>query len=450
LHKLLENSSWLMIDKLSKLFPGIIIMALIARYLGPEEFGIWNYALALTTIVGSLAILGMDKIAVKELLNNEQQQGSIVGTIIFMRLIAAITCMLVSTSIVMLSRQHQQLYLYCTIFSSLIIVLQSFDVLDYFYQAKNQVKRVIIPKVVVFLIFCAIKLLIIYLHGTLITFLWTAVIELLVTYAIIVTIYWYYHTPGHPLQVSLFLAKTLLAQGWPLVISGLVVVLFLKIDLVLLDVLANPATLGEYVSAAKISELWYAVPTVLSVAMLPGLIQQKKNNKTAYIHTLEKWLRLSFWLSFAIAVFVTLTAHILIPFLYGAGYSAASLMLMIHIWASIPVFTSIVLVQYLFVEGEYKIYLYANTSGLIVNVVVNLFLIPAYGGTGAAIATVVAYTTVYSVLVALDKSRQGYLLTKKVFHPLLLLSDVRQLGSSVKIFAGKLFTLNQKNTITNE
>jgi O-antigen/teichoic acid export membrane protein len=450
LHKLLENSSWLMIDKLSKLFPGIIIMALIARYLGPEEFGIWNYALALTTIVGSLAILGMDKIAVKELLNNEQQQGSIVGTIIFMRLIAAIPCMLVSTGIVMLSRQHQQLYLYCTIFSSLIIVLQSFDVLDYFYQAKNQVKRVIIPKVVVFLIFCAIKLLIIYLHGTLITFLWTAVIELLVTYAIIVTIYWYYHTPGHPLQVSLFLAKTLLAKGWPLVISGLVVVLFLKIDLVLLDVLANPATLGEYVSAAKISELWYAVPTVLSVAMLPGLIQQKKNNKTAYIHTLEKWLRLSFWLSFAIAVFVTLTAHILIPFLYGAGYSAASLMLMIHIWASIPVFTSIVLVQYLFVEGEYKIYLYANTSGLIVNVVVNLFLIPAYGGTGAAIATVVAYTTVYSVLVALDKSRQGYLLTKKVFHPLLLLSDIRQLGSSVKIFAGKLFTLNQKNTITNE
>jgi O-antigen/teichoic acid export membrane protein len=450
LHKLLENSSWLMIDKLSKLFPGIIIMALIARYLGPEEFGIWNYALALTTIVGSLAILGMDKIAVKELINNEQQQGSIVGTIIFMRLIAAITCMLVSTGIVMLSRQHQQLYLYCTIFSSLIIVLQSFDVLDYFYQAKNQVKRVIIPKVVVFLIFCAIKLLIIYLHGTLITFLWTAVIELLVTYAIIVTIYWYYHTPGHPLQVSLFLAKTLLAKGWPLVISGLVVVLFLKIDLVLLDVLANPATLGEYVSAAKISELWYAVPTVLSVAMLPGLIQQKKNNKTAYIHTLEKWLRLSFWLSFAIAVFVTLTAHIIIPFLYGAGYSAASLMLMIHIWASIPVFTSIVLVQYLFVEGEYKIYLYANTSGLIVNVVVNLFLIPAYGGKGAAIATVVAYTTVYSVLVALDKSRQGYLLTKKVFHPLLLLSDIRQLGSSVKIFAGKLFTLNQKNTITNE
>jgi len=444
LHKLFENSGWLLIDKLSKLFPGIIIMALIARHLGPEAFGIWNYALALTTIVGSAAILGMDKLALKEILHHEQKQGTIVATVILMRIVAGIICMAISIGIVWFAREHQQLYIYCTVFSALIIVLQSFDVLDYFYQAKHNVKKVIIPKVTVFIIFCAIKLLIIYLDGSLIAFLWASVIELVVTYLVIIGVYGYYNTADFTLRIDRTLAKTLLAQSWPLMLSNLVVVLFMKIDLVLLDVLSNPGELGKYASAARISELWYAIPTVISVAVLPGLIQKRKNNGNNYLAALEKWLRLSFWLSLGIALLVTFTAHIIIPFLYGEGYAAASRMLMIHVWAGIPVFLSIVLVQYLFVEGEYKIYLYSNLSGLTVNMCVNFFLIPAYGGTGAAIATVAAYTTVYGMLLLFDKSGQGYLLTKKMFHPALALSDIKQVHNNLRIFTTRLFTVHQK------
>lgn len=433
-----------MIDKLSKLFPGIIIMALIARHLGPEEFGIWNYALALTTIVGSVAILGMDKLAVKEILHHEQKQGTIVATVILMRIVAGIICMAISVGIVWFARQHRQLYIYCTVFSALIIVLQSFDVLDYFYQAKHNVKKVIIPKVTVFIAFCAIKLFIIYLDGSLMAFLWTSVIELVVTYLVIIAVYGYYNTADFTLRIDRTLAKTLLAQSWPLMLSNLVVVLFMKIDLVLLDVLSNPGELGKYVSAARISELWYAIPTVISVAMLPGLIQKKKISRNAYLAALEKWLRLSFWLSLGIALLVTCTAHIIIPFLYGEGYAAASRMLMIHVWAGIPVFLSIVIVQYLFVEGEYTIYLYSNLSGLIVNAGINFFVIPVYGGTGAAIATVAAYIMVYGMLLLLDKSGQGYLLTKRMFHPALALSDIKQVHNNLRIFTTRLFTVNQK------
>jgi PST family polysaccharide transporter len=221
----------------------------------------------------------------------------------------------------------------------------------------------------------------------------------------------------------------------------------MKIDLVLLDVLSNAAELGKYVGAARISELWYAIPTVISVAILPGLIQKKKISRNAYLLTLEKWLRLSFWLSAAIAILVTLTAHVIIPFLYGQGYMAASWMLMIHVWAGIPVFLSIVLVQYLFVEGEYKIYLYGNLCGLVVNIGINFFLIPTYGGIGAAIATVAAYATVYGMLLLLDKSGQGYRLTKKMFHPALALSDIKQAHNSLRVFTCNLFTVNQKHYI---
>jgi O-antigen/teichoic acid export membrane protein len=442
LYKLFENSGWLLIDKLSKLFPGIIIMALIGRHLGPEEFGIWNYALALTTIIGSVAILGMDRLAVKEIINNEEKQGTIVSTVILMRICAGIICMAISICIVLFARKHQQLYLYCTIFSALIIILQSFDVLDYFYQAKNKVKRVIIPKVAVFITFCLVKLIIIFLGGTLKAFLWASVIELLLTYLIIIMVFSYHNTADFTMRIDGSLAKTLLRQSWPLILSNLVVILFMKIDLVLLDVLSNPTELGKYVAAARISELWYAIPTVISVAILPTLLQKKKISHDAYLLTLEKWLRLSFWLSAAIAILVTLTAHLIIPLLYGESYTAASWMLMIHVWAGISVFMNIVIVQYLFVEGEYKIYLYAHLYGLMANITINFILIPKYGGIGAAIATVVAYFTVYGALLLLDKSGQGYRLTKKIFHPVLVLSDIKQLNSSLKGFTGKLFTKN--------
>ncbi|SEW49663.1 flippase [Chitinophaga arvensicola] len=446
MHKLFENSGWLLVDKLSKLFPGIIILALIARHLGPEAFGIWNYALALTAIIGNMATLGMERLAVKELIDHEEQQSSIVATIIFMRILAGIACMLISIGFVFITRKNQPLYLYCTVFTSLIIILQSFDVLDYFYQARNSVKKVIIPKVTVFIIFCLVKLMLIYFNAGMPAFLWASVIELVITYLIVLTVYGYQYSSGISSRIDLSLAQSLLLQSWPLILSNLLVVLFMKVDLLLLDLMGSPAELGEYVGAARISELWYAVPTVVAVAILPTLIQKKNSDREAYLLTLEKWLRLSFWLSIAIGVFVTFTASVIIPFLYGPGYVDAPLILMIHIWASAPVFLCIAFVQYLFVEGKYKSYLYGNAAGLLVNVGVNIVLIPRYGGVGAAIATVISYSAVYGTLLLSDKSQQGFLLSKKMFHPGLMLSDVRQVHSSLKIFAGKMLTIHQKTT----
>ncbi|MCW3467871.1 flippase [Chitinophaga nivalis] len=450
MHKVFENSGWLLIDKLSKLFPGLIILALIARQLGPEAFGIWNYAIALTTIAGSIAVLGMDKVAVRELLHREQQQSSIVATILLMRITAAGISMLASMVYVALTRPGQPLYLFCTLFCAINIVLQSFDVFDYFYQAKDDIKKVIIPKVVVFVLFCVIKLIVVLFHATLFTFLWISSLELVITYLIIVIGYGVRYTPHFFSQLDISLGKMLLQQGWPLIFSSLVVVLFVKVDLLLLDALSSSAQLGEYVVAARISELWYAIPTVVSTAILPGLIRKRSDSQTTYLQALEQWLRLSFWVSTAIALLVTCTAHLIISLLYGSQYEYAAYILMIHIWASIPVFLCAVLVQYLIIEGKYKICLYGNIAGLLVNVSLNLVLIRHYGGVGAAISTVAAYFTVFGMLVILDKSRQGWLFTSRMLQPATAFADIRQAHTGFRMFAAKFLSVNPKSPVTHE
>jgi O-antigen/teichoic acid export membrane protein len=449
LHNVFENSIWLLADKLSKLFPGILVLAMLARHLGPEQFGIWSYSIALTTIIGSVAVLGMDKIAVKELIAAESAQAITVPTVIFLRMAAALLCMLLSAGIVLLTRS-QQLYLYCTIFSSFTILFQSFDVLDYFYQVKNSIRSVIIPKVSVFVLFCALKIGVIMMNGSLMAFLWISLLELAVTYSVIVLKYRRQYVSRAFSRIDLRLAGRLLRQCAPLVYASVVVVLFMKVDLILLDYMSSATTLANYVVAARISELWYALPTVAATAMLPGLIRKKNGSREAYLVSLERWIRLSFWLSLCIAVLVTLSAPFLILFLYGPVYASAAGILKVHIWACIPVFISAAMVQYLFVEGKYRLFVYGNSIGLIVNVGVNLFLIPAIGGAGAAIATVVAYWSVFGVMVLADKSGQARMLARKMLHPGLGLDDARQVYTSLKAYLARLLSPKSNNPLPYE
>jgi O-antigen/teichoic acid export membrane protein len=428
LRKIFENSGWLLGDKLSKLFPGIIVMALIARHLGPEQFGIWSYALALTTIVGNLSILGTDRTVVKELVNNPDRQPAIVATMIMLRLAASALAVAICVVFILAVKGNNKVFLYCTILSGVLIMLQSFDIFDYFYQARDDVKRSIIPKVSVFVVFCAIKVVAIYLDLGLTAFLWISVFELLFTYLIITIGYRWYMQQKHIFREMDFgMARALLAESWPLISSNLVVVLFVKVDLLLLDYLGNTVQLGEYVVAARISELWYALPAVVSTAILPSLLHKKNTDTAAYLRALEKWLRLCFYASMLISIAVSLLAPLIITVLYSNQYAHSVSILTIHIWASIPVFLCSVIVNYLVIEGQYKVTLLGNLAGLVVNVGLNIILIPLYGGVGSATATVISYMTAYLTLLLLDKNKRGAHLTQKMLSPVLAFRDVRQL-----------------------
>jgi O-antigen/teichoic acid export membrane protein len=280
----------------------------------------------------------------------------------------------------------------------------------------------------------------------LLTFLWLSLLELAVTYTWILTKYSRRFGPLSLRQVSLRMARRLLGDSWVLIMANLLVVLFMKIDNILLNVLSTPEELGNYVVAVRISELWYALPTVVSTAMLPMLFRKKEEDQGAYLRTLGRWLRISCLVSFALAAAISLSAGMLIQLLYGAAYATATGILRIHIWSAIPVFLMLVMVQYLFVEGKYKLYLYGNLAGLVLNVAINLLLIPHMGGKGAAIATVAAYFSVYIVMVAQDKSGQAWLLTREMIHPARIYSDATDITHILRrSWNSYLFSGSQKS-----
>lgn len=447
MHKIFKNSGWLLVDKLARLFIGLITMAMIARHIGPEAFGIWNYAIALTAIVGSLAILGLDKVVVKEVVSNPERQNSIIASTLAIRFVAGIVAFLFCAAIVFATKQHSPVYLYCTIITALNIVLLSFDVFDYFYQAKNEVHKVIIPKVTFFVSFCIIKIVFVYFNGTLLHFVWLSFAELLLTYLTILT---FYLKDGNRLFTVIRLSeiKYLFRHSWPLMFTGVLILLYVKADQLLLDTLGTPVQLGEYAAAARISELWYALPTVLATALLPGLISKRHEDIPAYLHAMERWLRLSFWVSTAIAVVMTFSSATIAQWLYGAQFPKSGIILSIHIWANIPVFLSTALMQYQLIEGAYKTNLYASSAGLVVNIAINILLIPSMGGVGAAIATVVSYIIVVATLVILDKTGQLMLLIQKMLSPALAIADTRYMIDAFKIFTDNFLSVIREKHLT--
>ncbi|QHS63041.1 flippase [Chitinophaga agri] len=448
MHKIFTNSGWLLADKLARLFIGLITTAMIARQVGPEAFGIWNYALALTTIVGSLAVFGLDKVVVKEIVSSPERENNIVASTLAIRLAGAMVCYLICAAIVYATKSYSPVYIYCTLITGLIVILQSFDVFDYYYQARNEVQQVIIPKMVLFVVFCFIKIAFVYLNGTLIQFLWLTVIELLLTYSIILINY--LRKGGKQLLTAINVAeiKYLLLHSWPLTFTGLLILLYLKADQLLLDTFGTSAQLGEYAAAARISELWYALPTVLATALLPGLISKKQTDMDAYVQAIERWLRLSFWTSTLIALMMAFIATPVTQLLYGVQYPKSGVILAIHIWANIPVFLCTALMQYQLIEGAYKINLYASFAGLIVNIVINILLIPSMGGVGAAIATVASYMAVCSTLVALDKTGRLFSIIQKMLYPAEAIADARYMFDAFKIFADNFLTVIREKYLT--
>lgn len=448
MHKFFTNSAWMLADKLVRLFPGIVVLAMIARYIGPEYFGVWNFAMAITAIIGGLAVLGLDKTVVKEVVAHPERTGTIIATALGLRLAAGLLAIICCLLLLWMLHRTSVVYVYCTFISGVNVMLQAFDVFDYYYQAKGNVQKVAVPKLSVFLLFCGLKVLFIALHCSFISLVWLSCAELVVTYLVIYGIYRREEKNGRLLiRFSRSAARTLLTEGWPIIFTGMVVLLYMKIDQVLLNVLASPVQQGEYAAAARISELWYTLPTVLAAIILPVLIQQRMENKTRYLQTVEKCLRLSFWASLLIAVLVSFAAGFIIRIMYGTQYVSSGAILSIHIWASIPIFVGMVVMTYLIAEGDYKVNLYATSAGLVVKTGLILLLIPFMGGIGAAVATVVSYITVYGVALLLDKTGESRMMSVRMLLPWRAAADVRQVFDAFKVFIAGMVPAGIKKTM---
>jgi PST family polysaccharide transporter len=167
--------------------------------------------------------------------------------------------------------------------------------------------------------------------------------------------------------------------------------IYMKIDQIMLGQMVGDEAVGIYSAAARISEVWYFIPTVIVASTFPAILEARKNSERQYYQRLQQLYDLMVLISFAIALPMTFLSTLLVTALFGQEFSSAGPVLAIHIWASVFVFLGVASSRWFVAESRQMLSFQRTALGAAANIILNLLLIPTQGPAGAAIATVASY-----------------------------------------------------------
>lgn len=386
----LLNIFWLSIDQLSRLAIGLVVGIWIARYLGPQQWGEINYTLALVSIMTSITNLGMDGFLVKELLDSPAQKNQILGTAFVTRLASIPFCALAALLFFYFSGAPTSYY-YLFAFLSPNFLAVPLDVIDLEFRSRLQSRRTVIAKNIAYFIGAAIKVYLLVAQKSMLWFAAVMGLEVILSYSFLIISY----QRGQNMFAWGFSKNrvwSLLQAGWPFIVANMAVILYMKIDQLMIANIVGETELGIFSSATRISDLFIFIPMAISSSYLAVLVKAKQEEPSSkYI---QKTMTLFAWMvkgAVAIACLVSVFSVQIINVLYGEKYQGAENVLFIHIWSLVPIYLGVAAGQYMIIENLQKYNTYKTVIGLALNVALNFILIPAYGAAGAAISTLISY-----------------------------------------------------------
>jgi PST family polysaccharide transporter len=390
LRKIIANTGWLFADRILRMGVGLFVGVWVARYLGVEQFGVFNYATAFVALFSTLSTLGLDAIVVRSIVREPEKRAEILGTAFWLKLLGGVAALLLAVSSIILVRHDDQLTISLVAILSSVGIFQAFDTIDLWFQSQVQSKYTVIAKNTAFVITALVKVTLISIQAPLIAFAWAGLGEVsLGAIGLIIS----YRVRGYSPWLwpwSSPLAKTLLKESWPLILSGVTIMIYMRIDQIMLGQMIGDKAVGLYSAATRISEVWYFIPMAMASSVSPTIYAAKEVSESLYYRRIEQFLRLLSWLSIVLAVPMSFLSGTIITVLFGKSYEASASILAIHIWASLFVFMGVGTSSWFIAEGLTQFALRRTIIGAITNVFLNIFLIPAYGGVGAAIATVIS------------------------------------------------------------
>ncbi|MCD6197931.1 MAG: flippase [Deltaproteobacteria bacterium] len=409
------NTSWLMGHRVLSMVVALFVGVYVARYLGPERFGLLSYAGSFVGLFTALATLGLDGIMVRELVKTPERRDELLGTAFWLKAGGAILMWIGIAAAVPFTHNDTQTNILIVIIA-FAIIFQAFNVIDFNYQAEVKSKYVVYAQLVQLVVSSTIKLILIWISAPLVYFACVFLLDAVVHSVGLTAMYlkntgkvWHWKWRWET-------AKELLRDSWPLILSGMVISVYMKIDQVMIKEMLDAKQVGLYAAAVRLSEAWYFVPMAITSSVFPAIINAKKQSEAFYYQRLQQLYDLMVWLAVAIALPTTFLAPWVIRVLYGDAFSPAAGVLSIHIWAGVFVFLGVANGRWIIAENLQYIATIRSTAGAMVNVVLNILLIPNYGINGAAIATF------FSVFVAshiafsfINKARKVFVMQNKSF-----------------------------------
>ena len=388
--KYFANTSWLLGERALRIAVSLFVGIYVARYLGPERFGLLSYALSFVGIFVALATLGLDEVVVRELIKTPEQREKILGTSFLLKLVGTLLMWAAILVAIPLTENDLQTNILIIIIA-FGTVFQAFNVIDLNFQAKVKSKYVVHAQFVQLIISSIVKIILVVNEAPLIWFASVYSLDVIVLAMGLVFAYLYNGDNIFSWKWSFETSKYLLHDSWPSIFAGIVVSVYMKIDQLMIKEMLGAKEVGLYAAAVKLSEAWYFIPMAIASSLFPAIINAKVYQKEVYYQRLQKLYDLMVWIAIAIALPTTFLSTLVVEFLYGKEYLGSSSVLIIHIWTAVFVFLGVASSKYLLAENFIKKTFYRTFIGALLNIIMNYYLIGIIGIQGAAISTLVSH-----------------------------------------------------------
>lgn len=389
--RFLRNTSWMFASRVLRLLLAFVASVLVARYLGREAFGELNYLLSFVTLFAALGTLGMSDVLVRELEAEPTAgaEGEILGTALVLRGVGTGLMSALALGVaVFLGHRGLTLALMISVcvFQLLTNAAAAFERR---FEARVQAKWSSLAQSLAVVVSTLLSVVLILARASLTAFVLVKVAESGVLLLVLAA---YHHRTGgaRALRFSAVRAGQLLRAGMPLMLTGIFLTVYMRIDQVMIRHYLDEGAVGCYAVAVRLSEAWYFVPSVVAASFFPAILSARRQDAARYRDRLQALYELMTWLGIAVALPTTLCADWIVGLLFGADYAPAGAVLALYVWAGIFVFQSIVRGKWIVAENLQRYALAFTGLATTVNVVLNALLIPRVGLNGAALATVVS------------------------------------------------------------
>lgn len=391
LRRAVGSAGWMLAERLLRMVGGLLVGLWLARYLGPAAFGAYNVAIALSIIVTTLTTLGLDGILVRELVRDPAAEGRLLGSAALLRLAGGLAASLVIVALAAALRPDDPTVVALTAIIGVAGVLQASTVVDLWFRARVEARDAALARGLAYLAAVLLRVGLILAGAPLIAFAWAFIAEAALGAAAVFLAYRW--RGGNPMRwrPSLASARGLLADSWPLILGGLLVNLYLRIDQVMLAQMRGDLELGVYSGAVRIAEVFPILPTTIVAALLPTVVAARAAGPARYEQRMRQLYGLVAALGYAFALPVTLLAAPLTTLLLGPAYADAAPSLAVLTWASLFGALGVARSSFLTAENYTRLHLATVALGCVANIGLNRVLIPPLGGMGAAIASLVSY-----------------------------------------------------------
>jgi O-antigen/teichoic acid export membrane protein len=407
----------------------LIVVALIARHLGPADYGLINYCSSLIAMFTTLSGLGLDNLIVSEIIRNPEKEGGYLGSALVMRLAASfISYPVILALIAVMNPGNHTLFIVAAL-QALGMIFQTYEVLVYWFRIKLKMKYISIALVAAITVNTIFRIVLLINKATVEWFALSISVQALVGGIIIAA--FFAKKSDVRLKAGFRDARDLLKISYNCIISSMAIIIYMEVDKILLEKMTGSANVGIYSAAVVLATCWQFIPITLIDSSRPVILEKRKTSHEAYIDQFKLLMAGVNLMAFVFALLMSCLGWFFIYFLYGRDYLGAFIPLIILSWSSFIGISGYTRTVWITGEGFYKYEKSYAVTAMILNILLDIVLIWQFGVIGAAVATLITY--VYEVLIVPLFFRETRDFTKMYFQSFKMIP--RFSGESLKLIA---------------